>query len=1124
MIPTIRLAPLPLFLAVMLALGFAGGLFAFLTFPAHPASAQQPDDKPNLIVSPTTLNLTEGDTEWTAYTIVFDKNPEAIGDVNGDGVDDFECGDTAWVWAGDFSETDVEFRWESSGTSFTSGGLNNEGECVGGNWDRPKTFYVKAQADEDDVPDPPVVLTHEVWGKDVETVLTTSETPSVTVTIFEKDITEPSVSIAAGSSVQEGTPVEFTLTRAHDDMANALTVNVSVSQTGSVLIGSGGGPVRFGANEATKTMTLETGNDNVVEDDGTVTATITAPSGYVVAGPASATVTVTDNDTAELSLSVNPASIAEGEISTVTVSITNAVTFPDDQEITLDFTGSTAGAADYTAMPETLTLRSGQSEVSATITAVDDEDNEPVETISVTARHDGTVTSRQTITIQASDAGAPVPVWSATMTVGEDVNQGTTYLGYDSNTDPDTGSLTQTMFSVEGDDYTVRSLFLKITGSGTILLFVTNADLVTGFVLDLDGQQHLPTEASGTLSSYEWSDAALNWSNGQSVNVKLSVFDPSLLRVSMSEMTETDAKAVVATDNANGSTVHLRYRSVGATAWSAPNPPSKNVLPGTTAVTLDLTGLVEDTTYEVQASFDGSFPTGSIVSTTFTATRVLPKASFASASYRVNEEGSVTVRVNLSIPAVQTTTVPITFGGTAESNDYNVTGLTANNELVIEVGEGQKSFTINTRSDQDRANETINLGFGTLTGVEAGSQSTTRVTINDTTPAPTPPPTSTEPSVSIAAGSSVKEGTPVEFTVRRANDDVANPLTVNVSVSQTGSVLIGSAAGQVSVRFEANEATKTLTLDTEDDNVVEEDGIVTATITAPSGYQVAGPASATVNVMDNDEDMVTTVQDQEGMVALSSMTPVVGVELTGTLTDPDVVTEDTVTWQWSKSMTMGGTFEDIDGATMMTYTPVAADDATDVGYYLRATAMYTDGHGPGKMAMATTDMMVTMNAAPMFAEETTTREVAENTAAGMNIGAPVMATDADHDTLTYTLSGSDMASFDIDAATGQLMTKDMLDYEMPRGEAMSDDNTNDYMVTVTATDDSGAPNNSASIMVTIMVTDVEDELVATYDANRNGTIEKSEVIAAINDYLFGEGAAAISKADVIRLINMYLFG
>ena len=49
-----------------------------------------------------------------------------------------------------------------------------------------------------------------------------------------------------------------------------------------------------------------------------------------------------------------------------------------------------------------------------------------------------------------------------------------------------------------------------------------------------------------------------------------------------------------------------------------------------------------------------------------------------------------------------------------------------------------------------------------------------------------------------------------------------------------------------------------------------------------------------------------------------------------------------------------------------------------------------------------------------------------------------------------------------------------------------------------------------------------DPLVARYDANDNGMIERSEVIAAINDYLFGGGD--ITKSEVIRLINLYLFG
>ena len=58
----------------------------------------------------------------------------------------------------------------------------------------------------------------------------------------------------------------------------------------------------------------------------------------------------------------------------------------------------------------------------------------------------------------------------------------------------------------------------------------------------------------------------------------------------------------------------------------------------------------------------------------------------------------------------------------------------------------------------------------------------------------------------------------------------------------------------------------------------------------------------------------------------------------------------------------------------------------------------------------------------MFESETDTREVAENTAAGEYIGNPVTASDANGDTLAYTMGGADVASFAMDSDTGQLMT------------------------------------------------------------------------------------------------------
>ena len=58
--------------------------------------------------------------------------------------------------------------------------------------------------------------------------------------------------------------------------------------------------------------------------------------------------------------------------------------------------------------------------------------------------------------------------------------------------------------------------------------------------------------------------------------------------------------------------------------------------------------------------------------------------------------------------------------------------------------------------------------------------------------------------------------------------------------------------------------------------------------------------------------------------------------------------------------------------------------------------------------------------------------MAENTAAGGDIGAPVAATDVTG-TVTCTLGGTDAASFDLDSSTGQLQTKAALYAAEPRG-------------------------------------------------------------------------------------------
>ena len=110
------------------------------------------------------------------------------------------------------------------------------------------------------------------------------------------------------------------------------------------------------------------------------------------------------------------------------------------------------------------------------------------------------------------------------------------------------------------------------------------------------------------------------------------------------------------------------------------------------------------------------------------------------------------------------------------------------------------------------------------------------------------------------------------------------------------------------------------------------------------------------------------------------------------------------------------------------------------------------------------------NTRPGFAADSYTRVVAENTASGENIGDPVRATDDEGDALTYSMSGADAASLTIGRTSGQIRTKDALDYETE---------PNTYTVTVTAADPAGLSDTAT---VTITVTDVDEDPVVSGNA------------------------------------------
>ena len=227
-----------------------------------------------------------------------------------------------------------------------------------------------------------------------------------------------------------------------------------------------------------------------------------------------------------------------------------------------------------------------------------------------------------------------------------------------------------------------------------------------------------------------------------------------------------------------------------------------------------------------------------------------------------------------------------------------------------------------------------------------------------------------------------------------------------------------------------------------------------------SGYTVTVTASDGALTAAVDVTVTVTNVDEAGTVTLSTNQPPARAEITAALTDPDEGVSGAV-WQWERSSDGNTAWAGI-GTSSPSYTPVDGD----VGYHLRATASYADGHGPGKTAQAASTQAVQAgaNRSPEFDSATATREVPENTEADENIGSPVAATDPDTgDTPTYTLEGADLDSFGIDSASGQIQTKSGVTYDH--------ETKSSYSVTVKADDNNGG---TATIDVTITVADVNE--------------------------------------------------
>ena len=292
---------------------------------------------------------------------------------------------------------------------------------------------------------------------------------------------------------------------------------------------------------------------------------------------------------------------------------------------------------------------------------------------------------------------------------------------------------------------------------------------------------------------------------------------------------------------------------------------------------------------------------------------------------------------------------------------------------------------------------------------------------------------------------------------------------------------------------------------TDPSTAVAGDNIYEVVVEATDGTGHVGREAVAVEVTNVDE---------AGTVKLSALQPAPTVAFTAALTDIDNPADDltgSAEWQWSRSQSASGGWDDIDKATKSAYTPDV--NGGDEGYYLRATAKYRDRQSPGGADNDKTASMVsankvlalrTTNDVPEFAavqdpdgtddndKAIAKRDVTETATAGQLVGDPVTAEDEDAaDVLTYTLD-DDSDNFVIDRATGQISVakgaKFNVDENIPGVAAVGS-----YTVMVIATDPKGIPTADAdpnanddmfrdTVEVTITVTAVDEPPIFTVTA------------------------------------------
>ena len=721
-----------------------------------------------------------------------------------------------------------------------------------------KTFTVATT--EDTVVEADETFTVSLTASNAPAGATVTATDTGTGTIKNDDAASLSV---AGSgvddvSVSEGDSMTFTVTLS-EAVQGGLTVTptftdvTAVKGTDYVAPGSVASLMTFtGTKGETKTFTVATTEDAVVEADETFTVGLS-----VTPGTSGTTVTATDTGTGTIenddsaAVTVDDRSANEGDSMTFTVTLSEAV--QGGLTVTPGYTNGTAESGDYTANTTALTFAGTKGETETfTVATVEDAVVEADETFTVgltvsnapsgvtsTDTGSGTVNdddaSAVTLAAASADEGETI---TFTATLSEAVEGGVTV----------TPSFTDKT-AVEGTDYAKNTTALSFTGTkGETQTFdvsttedaVLEGDEAFTVALAVSGAPSGVTAsgADGTIedddgAQVKVNDAEADEGGSMTFTVTLSAAVQGGLTVTPSF---TDVSAVEGTDYTENTTALSFTGTAGESKTFTVSTTEDATVEGNETFTVGLT--VSGATLAV-----GSADTG-------TGTVKDDDAAALTVDDQSKDEGdSMTFTVTLS-KAVQggLTVTPGYTNGTAASGDY-----TENTTALSFTGtkDETRTFTVSTTEDAVlEADETFTVGLtvsGAPTGVTATDTGTGTIEDDD------------DAAVTVA-DAKADEGDAITFTVT-LDKAVQGGLTVTPGYTNGTAASGDYTENTTAVTFTGTAGeTQTFTVSTTEDAVLEADETFTVGLTAsnaPTGTTVTATDTGTGTIEDDDDATVT---------------------------------------------------------------------------------------------------------------------------------------------------------------------------------------------------------------------------------------------------------------------------